>query len=75
MDLEFTYDEEANAAYLELAPNDDAARLRQVSVGTEGLNFDLILDIGPDGRMLGIEIIGARDALRQEVLDMTAATS
>lgn len=75
MDMKFTYDEEANAAYLELAPKDDAARLRQVWASPEGLNFDLVLDIGPDGRMLGIEIIGARDALSREVLDTASVDS
>ncbi|MGX6608010.1 DUF2283 domain-containing protein [Micromonosporaceae bacterium Da 78-11] len=73
MKLKFTYDEEANAAYLDLAPKDGSARLRQVWASTDDLNFDLVLDIGPDGRMLGIEIIGASDALSQGVLDIAPA--
>ncbi|WP_436528348.1 DUF2283 domain-containing protein [Actinoplanes sp. HUAS TT8] len=75
MDLELTYDEEANAAYLELAPKDDQPRLRQVWASTEGLNFDLVLDIGADGRLMGIEVIGARDALSKEILDAASAAS
>jgi uncharacterized protein YuzE len=72
MGIELTYDEEANAAYLELAPKDDTIRRRQVWASPEGLSYDLVLDVDLDGRMLGIEIIGARDALRQEILDTAA---
>jgi len=73
--MELTYDDKANAAYIELAPEDDTARKRQVWVSPEGLSFDLVLDIGPDGRMLGIEIIGARSALRQEILGKASRAS
>jgi uncharacterized protein YuzE len=69
MGIELTYDEDANAAYLELALKDDTARLRQVWASPEGLSFDLVLDVDPDGRMLGIEIIGARGALSPEILE------
>lgn len=68
MAVDLTYDAEANAAYLELAPRNTEARKRQVWASPEGLKFDLVLDLDPDGRLLGVEIIGARDALTQETL-------
>jgi uncharacterized protein YuzE len=68
MEIEVTYDDEANAAYMQFAPGYAAPRMRQVWPEIKGLSFDLILDIDPDGRILGLEIIGAREALREDML-------
>jgi uncharacterized protein YuzE len=62
------YDDEANAAYLELG--DDTAEgsaVENVVVERPGRG-DIVLDFDADGRLLGVEIIGATELLRPTVL-------
>ncbi len=48
----YTYDEEADALYVLLAPERDAAIERTLELGER-----LHVDLGPDGRPVGVEIL------------------
>lgn len=59
--LSIEIDRHLNAAYIELASN-RAPRKRQVVLENGDLPYEVILDISPEGHLLGIEIIGAKAA-------------
>ncbi|WP_197688074.1 MULTISPECIES: DUF2283 domain-containing protein [unclassified Actinoplanes] len=63
-----TYDSEANAAYLEVDEIADGAAVENVVVERPGRG-DIVLDFDADGRVLGLEVIGATELLRAPVLD------
>lgn len=48
----YTYDEEADALYILLAPEPDAAIERTIELGER-----LHVDVGADGRPVGVEIL------------------
>ena len=48
----YTYDEEADALYVLLAPEPDAAIERTIELGER-----LHVDVGADGRPVGVEIL------------------
>jgi uncharacterized protein YuzE len=62
-----SYDPEADAAYLHLIDSDERS-VRQAWVEAEGLRAMVVLDFDDEDRLLGIEIIGARDQLRRETI-------
>ena len=68
-----TYDKSADAAYIYLVDAiGDGESKRQAVVEAEGLRAMVVLDFDDEDRLLGIEIIGARSALRPETLaDLT----
>jgi uncharacterized protein YuzE len=69
--MRMSYDSEANAAYLAIEddiPNGSATENVVVERAGRG---DIVLDFGADGRLLGVEVIGARELLGATVL-MTA---
>jgi uncharacterized protein YuzE len=63
--MRVTYDDEANAAYIEL--EDDVAEgssVENVLVERPGRG-DIVLDFDAHGRSLGVEILGARNSFTQ----------
>ncbi|WP_433397771.1 DUF2283 domain-containing protein [Streptomyces sp. CA-146814] len=63
------YDHENDSAYVSLVAHiADGASVRQITVGTPDGNAELTLDFDAAGRLLGIEAVGARAALPEEVL-------
>ncbi|HEX6348614.1 MAG TPA: DUF2283 domain-containing protein [Candidatus Dormibacteraeota bacterium] len=67
MQVLVTYDSEADAGYVALvriAPG-DAVRQQAVRVADRG---ELVLDFDTDGRLLGIEVLGATAIMRPEVI-------
>ncbi|WP_255378387.1 DUF2283 domain-containing protein [Quadrisphaera sp. DSM 44207] len=66
-----TYDPDADAAYVflvdRIADGEAAAQLPSISL--PGGHSEVILDFNADGRLLGVEVLGAGRALPQEVLD------
>lgn len=56
--MKWTYDPQADAIYLNLAPWTAAADLTSV-----GINDQVILDVDKDGSLAGIEIIGGTEEL------------
>jgi uncharacterized protein YuzE len=67
--LRVTYDGEANAAHVELEDDvADGTAVENVVVERPGRG-DIVLDFDADGRLLGVEVIGATELLRTTVLD------
>jgi uncharacterized protein YuzE len=56
--MRLTYDDEANAAYLELEDITEGTAVENVVVERPGRG-DIVLDFDADGRLLGVEVIGA----------------
>jgi uncharacterized protein YuzE len=55
--LKITYDPEVDAAYIRFVE-------RPVQVTTHRLGEDIALNYGPDGEIVGIEILSAREYLK-----------
>jgi uncharacterized protein YuzE len=68
--MEFRYDPEADCAYIQLVPIARGGVHESVLVADEfpELRGDVNLDLSPEGRLLGIEIVGARQFLPTELL-------
>ena len=67
--MRITYDAEADAAYVFLVdpiPPDGAVRQQVAELDLDGST--LIVDRDTDGRLLGLEILGARDLLDPRTL-------
>ena len=54
--MRLTYDDEVDAAYLELEDIADGTAVENVAVERPGRG-DIILDFDADGRLLGVEVI------------------
>jgi len=66
--VEGTYDPEVDAAYLRLIPSIEPGASKRQVVGTDELAGELIFDVDEDGRIIGIEVLGAATVLRPETL-------
>ena len=63
------YDTEANAAYVHLETDTlDGAAVENVVIERPG-HGDVVLDFDADGRLLGVEVIGATELLRAATLE------
>ena len=72
--MHITYDRENDIAYVSLVAHiAEGAAVRQVVVDGIGADADVILDVDAAGRLLGIEVIGARSALRAELLEQSSS--
>jgi uncharacterized protein YuzE len=64
-----TYDSEANTAYLEVKHDvAEGSAVENVVIERPG-HGDIVLDFDADGRLLGVEVIGAAELLHTAVLD------
>jgi uncharacterized protein YuzE len=63
-----TFDDEADAAYIRLAPFRAGGTPTQVVVEDLPVAAEIVLDFSPEGWLVGVEIIGARAVLRPELL-------
>jgi uncharacterized protein YuzE len=68
--MEFSYDPEADCAYIQLVPIARGGVHERVAVADEfpDLRGDVNLDLSREGRLLGIEIVRARKFLPAELL-------
>ena len=67
--MDGTCDPEVDTAYLRLIPTVEAgSSKRQVVARTDGLAGELVFDVDEDGRIIGIEVIGATAVLRAETI-------
>ncbi|AGZ44203.1 DUF2283 domain-containing protein [Actinoplanes friuliensis] len=66
--MRLTYDDEANAAYLEIEDIAEGTAVENVVVERPGRG-DIILDFDAAGRLLGVEVIGATALVRTTALD------
>lgn len=67
LDVQVTVDREADAAYIFLTKDRVVVSRKQVFVPHDN-GFDVIIDFDQNGRMIGIEIIGAEVGLDSEFL-------
>jgi len=68
-DERFTHDPDSDCAYLYVAPSiADGEAVEQVVVEREGRG-DIVLDFDSEGRLLGVEIVGALALLTAETLE------
>lgn len=68
--VRLTFDGEADAAYVALGPDTGAGgvtRTVPVDLGGE-LGIDVALDVDANGRLVGVEVLGASRLLAPEVL-------
>lgn len=65
VELEITYDEEVDAAYIYLRDLDKVPNLKTVVTEDGSLNIDIDKDTGV---IVGIEILGSKLRLPQEIL-------
>lgn len=68
MSLEFTFDPEADASYISLSGDEEMLAVKQVAAYASPGNYEVILDISAEGRLIGIEVIGATSAFTASVL-------
>ncbi|MEV0681689.1 DUF2283 domain-containing protein [Actinosynnema sp. NPDC050436] len=65
----FKYDREANAAYVSLAVHKiEGMAVRQVVLEDLVPGAEVIVDFDPDGKICGIEFLGASNCLRDDIL-------
>jgi uncharacterized protein YuzE len=69
-----TFDRGVDAAYIYLVPRVEAgAKVTQVWVDDVPGEANIILDFDREGRLLGVEVIGASGCLPAEILDMAVS--
>ncbi|MCT7354120.1 DUF2283 domain-containing protein [Streptomyces sp. 15-116A] len=74
--MHIEYDRENDTAYLSfVARIPDGAAVRQVAVDGVAPDAEVMLDLDAAGRMLGIEVTGARRVLPAELLDGAPSVS
>ncbi|NJP94149.1 DUF2283 domain-containing protein [Nonomuraea sp. FMUSA5-5] len=67
--MRIEYGEENDVAYIYLADHiGKGEAVRQVVVDDDGLRGEVIIDVDRDGKVLGVEIVGATHVLRPETL-------
>jgi uncharacterized protein YuzE len=66
--VRITYDHEVDAAMIYLVPIATGEVADTVECGGEGPAGSIYLDLDKDGRLLGIEVLRARETLPDEVL-------
>jgi uncharacterized protein YuzE len=72
--VRITHDPENDTAYVRLVAHVEAgSAVRQVTVPGPGGATDLVLDFDAAGRLLGVEVVGARAGLTPETLARAGA--
>jgi len=74
MTLQFHYDKEADAAYIRLRASGVPAVARTEVVDLQLESGAINLDFDEEGRLVGVEILGARRLLPAELLTVTDST-
>jgi uncharacterized protein YuzE len=68
--MRVTYDRDADAAYIYLREIEAGGSKQQCPVNCEWATGMIVLDIDREGRLIGIEVIGAQNGLPHEVLEL-----
>lgn len=67
--MRVTYDAEADAAYIYLKDIAPGEARYQVGLQDPAPTGQVILDFDAEGTLIGIEVLGAKEGLPQELLD------
>lgn len=65
--MNLTYDHHGNSAYLTLGTPQKPSHRVIGGLTTQGMNGEVIFDLDPSGRIVGIKFDGARELLNPEV--------
>ncbi|MDO5669968.1 MAG: DUF2283 domain-containing protein [Corynebacterium sp.] len=65
--MDLTYDPHGNSAYLTLGTPEKPSHRVVGGLTLQGMNGEVIFDLDPYGRIIGMKIDGARELLRPEV--------
>jgi uncharacterized protein YuzE len=66
--MRVTYDRQADAAYVYLREIEPGGSKHQCAVECETATGMIVLDIDWEGRLIGIEVVGAMNGLPKELL-------
>lgn len=67
--LRVTYDDVADAAYIYLVPEIEPGGVARSVFAAGGSGpWTVVLDLDPDGRIIGVEVLGAKNALPAALL-------
>jgi uncharacterized protein YuzE len=67
--MRITFDRAANAAYIYLIPMEPGAAVKTEGIAPPHIKGMFNLDFNKNGRLIGIEILGATQVLPSEVLE------
>lgn len=69
--LRVTHDDDVDAAYVHLAsPRAPGTAVRTIPVALpDTIPASILLDFDAENRLIGVEVLGARNALPEELLD------
>jgi uncharacterized protein YuzE len=70
--MRVTYDRKVDAAYIYLREIEVGGSKHSCPIECESANGMIVLDLDGDGRLIGIEVIGAADGLPPEFLALAA---
>jgi uncharacterized protein YuzE len=68
--MRVTYDRDADAAYIYLREIEAGGSKQQCPVDCNSARGMIVLDIDGEGRLIGIEVIGAQNGLPHELLEL-----
>ena len=66
--MHFTYDPDADAAYLYLVDGFEYSKQQISGISKDGMGGELEIDINEDGKVIGIEFVGASLILPEQVV-------
>lgn len=67
--MHFTYDPEANAAYLSLTEKNPVSEVQISGISTAGMKGEIEIDLDQEGRVIGIEFVHASFILPKDLLN------
>ncbi len=67
--MHFTYDPEADAAYLSLTQMSPVSAMQISGISITGMNGEIEIDLDIEGRVIGIEFVHASLILPKELLN------
>jgi uncharacterized protein YuzE len=63
-----TFEPEDDVAYIYFRPDSDATLPIQILIEDDRLEAIIVLDVDTDGKLAGLEVVGARSLLPDELL-------
>jgi len=72
--MRVTYDSEADAAYIYLREIEGGGAKHTCPIQCEHASGMIVLDLDADGRLIGIEVVGAQSGLPSELLALAPAS-